>query len=104
MKRVKRFGVYQTSKVGAITMFCISLIIILPFALLGRLIGGMSGNHFPGFPFGGGFFLIVLPFIYGILGFIMTAISCLIYNMISKWTGGIELEFETMDEVTNTNV
>jgi hypothetical protein len=58
----------------------------------------MSGNYLPGFPFAGGFFLIVMPFFYGIIGFIMTAISCLIYNLIAKWTGGIELEFETEDD------
>jgi len=28
------------------------------------------------------------------MGFVMTAISCLVYNLIAGWTGGIELEFE----------
>jgi hypothetical protein len=28
----------------------------------------------------------------------MTAISCLIYNLIAGWTGGIELEFEEADQ------
>jgi hypothetical protein len=98
MKRVKRFGVYQTSKVAAIIMFFIALIFMIPFGLIGGLIGGVAGNGFSGFPFGGGFFFIVMPFLYGIIGFIMTAISCLIYNLIAKWTGGIELEFDTVDE------
>lgn len=98
MKRVKRFGVYQTSKVAAIIMFFIALIFMIPFALIGGIVGGLSGNHFPGFPLGGGFLFIVMPFFYGIIGFIMTALSCLIYNLIAKWTGGIELEFETVDE------
>jgi len=30
----------------------------------------------------------------------MTAISCLIYNLIANWTGGIELEFEEMETPT----
>jgi len=36
MKRVKRFGVYQTSKVAAIIMFFIALIFMVPFGLIGR--------------------------------------------------------------------
>lgn len=94
MKRVKRFGVYQTSKVAAIIMFFVSFIFMIPFVL----IGGIFRNSFPGFPMGGGAFFIVMPILYAVIGFIMTAISCAIYNLIAQWTGGIEIEFETEDE------
>jgi hypothetical protein len=99
MKRVKRIGVFQTSKVVAIIMFFISLIFMIPFVLIGSLIGEMLGDFIPGFYFGGGLFFIFIPFSYGIFGFISTAISCLIYNLIAKWTGGIELEFDVVEEV-----
>ncbi|NOZ47353.1 MAG: hypothetical protein GXO79_11315 [Chlorobi bacterium] len=94
MKRIKRFNVYQTSKVSAVILFFVAIIFMIPFGLMSTMLGG---DAFPGFPFGG-LFLVFVPFIYGIIGFIMTAVSCLIYNLVAKWTGGIELEFEVMDE------
>ena len=94
MKRIKRFGVYQTAKVFAIIYFLIAIVFMVPFGLMMSMMGG---DKFPGVPFGGGLFFILMPFLYGIMGFIMTAIGCLIYNLISRWTGGIELEVETID-------
>jgi hypothetical protein len=95
MKRISKFGVYQTSKVVAILLFLSSLIFLIPFGLFMNM---TVGNHFPGFPFGEGVFFIVLPILYGVMGFIMTAIGCLIYNAVVKWTGGIEVEFEAVVE------
>ena len=95
MKRVKSFGVFQTAKVMAIILFFTSAVILIPVALLSSIAGGA---RFLGFPFGGGLIFFLLPFLYAIMGFIMTAISCLVYNVIAKWVGGIELEFEVVDE------
>lgn len=97
MKRIKKFGILQTAKVGAVIMFFISLVVLVPFALIGGLAGIVGGSSFPAFPFAGAF-VLVIPFIYGIVGFIMTAISCAVYNIISAWMGGIEVEIETVDE------
>lgn len=99
MKRVKKLGVYQTSKVAAVIFFLLSLVIILPVSLIANTFNHMGANQgFPGFPFGGTMFFILLPILYAFFGFITTAISCLVYNLVAKWTGGIELEFETIDE------
>ncbi|HMG16861.1 MAG TPA: hypothetical protein VK590_15500 [Saprospiraceae bacterium] len=94
MKRVKRFGVFQTSKVCAIIYFLVSLVIVIPIGLFISTMGGGSSSLMPF----SGMMLLAIPFIYGILGFILTAIACLIYNLIAKWTGGIEVEIETMDQ------
>src|ERR1051325_2540763 len=96
MKRIKRFGIYQTAKVFAIIYFVVTAVILIPVALILTLTGSLTGGHSPGFPFGGVFFVII-PFIYGLIGFIFTAIGCAVYNLISKYTGGIELEVETTD-------
>ncbi len=95
MKRVKRFGVFQTSKVSAIIFFLTTLVIMVPIGILAMIGGTISGKLFP---FAGGIIFFILPFFYGIIGFIMTAISCVIYNLIAGWTGGIELEFETVED------
>jgi len=92
-KRIRRFSVLQTSWVAAVILFCVMLIFMLPMGLIFSMMGksGLMPGGFPGF---GGAFFFILPFLYGIMGFVMTAISCLIYNLIAGWTGGIELEFE----------
>jgi len=95
MKRIKQFGVYQTAKVFAFIYFLMAAIIMIPMGLISMMVGN---NMFPGLPFGGGMFFILLPFLYGFIGFIGVAIACAVYNLISRWTGGIELEIETVDE------
>ncbi len=57
----------------------------------------MGGSEIPGFPMSSGFFMILVPLFYGVFGFIVTALGCVIYNLVSGWTGGIELEFDTRD-------
>ncbi len=92
-RRIRRFSVLQTSWVAAVILFCVSLVFMLPIGLIVTLIGksGLLPVGIPGF---GGVIFFVLPFLYGFMGFIMTVISCLIYNLIAGWTGGIELEFD----------
>ncbi len=34
--------------------------------------------------------LIIFPIVYGIIGFVAGAITALIYNLVAKFTGGIE--------------
>jgi hypothetical protein len=41
-----------------------------------------------------GVFLIFLPIIYAVIGFIGGVITALIYNLVAKWTGGIEFTTE----------
>jgi hypothetical protein len=95
MKRIKRFGVLQTSKVVAINLFFIALIFMVPFALMSR---SLMASKVMGFQFGGGLFFFLLPVLYAVMGFIGTALTCVIYNYIAGWTGGIEVEFEVSDE------
>ena len=97
-RRVKRIGVLQTSLVSSLVLFFVSLLFVIPIALIMGVIGGIAGEEFPAFPFIGAAFMIFVPFIYAIMGFIMTAISCLIYNMVAKWTGGVEIEIELAEE------
>ena len=44
-----------------------------------------------GVGFGIGFALL-LPLFYGLLGFVFTALGCIIYNLVAGWVGGIEIE------------
>ncbi len=39
---------------------------------------------------------IVMPFMYGVMGFVMGAIGASLYNLIARKVGGFELELEGM--------
>jgi len=94
-KRVKKIGILQTSLISAIIFFFLSLILVVPIMLIMGIAGGFSDNM--GFAFGG-LLLMFMPIMYAIMGFLMTALWCWLYNVIAKKIGGIEIEFEAMEE------
>ena len=106
MAQIKRIGVKQTAKVVAIFYFAITLPIFIPLFVISLLIGGFtnSGNFGMFGAIFGGIFMLVLPFLYAILGGVMVAISAATYNFIAKRFGGIEVEIEnetaTKDVIT----
>jgi outer membrane lipoprotein SlyB len=63
------------------------------------LIFGASMSGTPGIGIGGGIAMIIfLPIIYGIVGFIGGVLGAAIYNMISNWIGGFEVEVEDIEK------
>jgi hypothetical protein len=40
----------------------------------------------------GAAFTVMIPVLYGVMGFIGGIIGALIYNLVAKWIGGIEVE------------
>jgi hypothetical protein len=86
-KRLTYLSPLQLGIVLAVLYGIIALILV-PFVLLATLFGAKGG-------FIGGFFAIFLPIIYAIVGFVGGIISAFVYNLVAKWTGGIE--FTTAD-------
>ena len=85
-QQIRRFGVGQTAKVvGA--LYALMGVVFVPFVL----IAAMFSPNKPGFGAG---FALALPIIYGVLGFIFTAIGCAIYNFVAGLVGGIEVELD----------
>ena len=83
-QRIRRFGVGQTAKVFGVLYSLIGLV-CLPIFLL----AAMFAPREAGFSIS---FAVVLPVIYGLMGFVFTAIGCVVYNLVSSWVGGIEIE------------
>ena len=69
---------------------------MLLFMALGSFAARHSGNSAPlPFMFGMGIgFMIFLPVVYAFFGFIFGALGAWVYNLLAKWIGGFELEFE----------
>ena len=81
-KRLNYISPLQAGIVQAVICAVISLIAVPFIIIVGLMHGGI-----------GAIFAIFLPIIYGIAGFIAGIISAFVYNLVAKWTGGLELTF-----------
>jgi len=105
MTRIRRFGVVKTATVAAVFYAVTSLIFFTIFALI-VLIAGTSFTNVPGNQIPGGMFGatagamgvliagVILAGVYGVFGWIFTALACLLYNVVAGFTGGIEFQLE----------
>ncbi|HMH56380.1 MAG TPA: hypothetical protein VK535_08965 [Gemmatimonadales bacterium] len=87
MQRLSRFGIAQTAKVLGVLYGLVGLVFI-PFFILSMQFAPNKGGIGPGFA-------LAIPVLYGLAGFIFTAIGCALYNLVAKYLGGIEVELET---------
>jgi hypothetical protein len=94
MHIVKSLGVLSVAKIMGLIYGCMGLIFAPLFLLVG-LIGSLAGAQKS--PFAGIFGMvlaIMMPVLYGVLGFIAGAIGALLYNVFARWVGGVEVEVE----------
>jgi hypothetical protein len=97
MHILKSVGVMSVAKIMGFIYACLGLIFV-PFFLIVGIAGSVVGQKDTPFaPFAGllGIVMAVLmPVIYGVMGFITGAIGAALYNLFAKRVGGFELEFE----------
>jgi hypothetical protein len=113
MYRLRRFGVVRTATVVGLMYALLVGIILIPILLIVGAVGLQTdpgtgrpavigepgsdlgtGSAGPGALGLAGLLLVGLlaALIYGIVGWVLTAIVCLIYNLVARWTGGIEVQ------------
>src|SRR5579863_1273070 len=94
MHIVKSVGVMSVAKITGLLYGCMGLI-FAPFLIALSLLGFLTGQvNTPFSGFFGFVFAVLLPVLYGAMGFITGAIGALLYNLVAKWAGGFELELE----------
>ena len=97
IKKIEVASVAKLSGAMYATMGLLAGVIFSFFSLItsSMFTRGQSGIN-PGSMFGvlGVASIIVLPIIYGIMGFVAGAIGALIYNLFAKLVGGIEIQTE----------
>ncbi|MBN2423256.1 hypothetical protein JXB41_08595 [Candidatus Woesearchaeota archaeon] len=94
MKKIKKIGVLSAGKVLGILYAILGIFIGLVYSGIAIVFSAFSKSLYPGifsFIFGIGA-IITMPIIYGIMGFIGGILTALLYNLIAKWIGGIEVE------------
>jgi len=97
MVRIRRFSVMKTATVVALMYTVIVAVFAIPLFLL-VAIAGVSTNGGPTNAVGSGvgllFVALVAALVYGLIGWIATAILCVLYNFVAGFVGGIELEVD----------
>ena len=94
MAIIKRMGVWSVAKIEA-----------LIFAILGLIEGVMVALFAPAAQVAmqapvpweftlGLWAIIVLPLVYLVIGFVVGLIAAAVYNLLAKFVGGIEIEFD----------
>src|SRR3712207_3825703 len=90
-RRIKRISPLQLGKMLAL-LYGIMGLLFVPFFLLMSAVAP-AGQRVGVMAFGVGFALF-MPIMYAVMGFISGAIGALVYNVIAKWIGRIEVEVE----------
>ncbi len=100
---LKKIGVWSMAKLQAILMAFVGLIVGIITALvlsaISPKLAAIEGVNLEMLPIssitGIGFLTIIAyPIIYGIIGLVGGAVGAWLYNLIARWVGGIEMEFE----------
>lgn len=97
MFRIQGFNVVKTATVAAVMYMIVIAIFVIPFLVFLAVVrvaapAGVSDQTV------GGALVVGLSAVlgYGVLGWIFTAIACVIYNAVAAWIGGIEVKVEAV--------
>ena len=103
MFRIRRFGVIKTANTVAFLYVVIVVVIFIPVGIIVALAGtnanfGAGAGAFTGNAAGIALLALglVVAVFYGIVGWIFTALACLIYNFTARFAGGIEIQLEAV--------
>ena len=89
IQRIKKFNPVQTAKIVAVLYLVVSVVIFLPVMLIAASLSPSAGSAGMSVAV-----ILFMPLMYALGGFIMTLISCWLYNLVSSKVGGIEVELE----------
>ncbi len=96
-RRIRRIEPVQAGKVAGVLSAAILLIIFVPVLLL-LSVAGMDSDLGMGMMGGGILLALFMPFIYGALAFVMGMLYAVLYNFTYRFHGGVEMEYDEMDE------
>lgn len=102
MHVIKSVGVLSCAKIMGAIQAAIGLI-FMPFFLLAGLVGALANpgtERVSSVVFA--VFAVFLPLFCGVFGFLMGALAAWVYNLISEWMGGIQLEFQAPSAAVST--
>ena len=94
MAKIERIGVLSFGKINGVIGAVFGLIVGIFFSLIFSFIPMTpEGADFPSLMFGT-LSIVFLPIMYGLIGFLFGILFAFIYNIVVKWTGGLEIEIK----------
>ena len=90
-KQIARLSPHQNGKVVGILSAVMTLIFVVPVFLMFNFFGPPTDQYGQAAQFPP-FMLFIFPVLYLILGYIVTAIACALYNVLARFVGGFEFE------------
>jgi hypothetical protein len=90
---VVEIGVLSTAKHMAITFAIIAFIAGLIYAII-KTTTATAAEPAGLFGIGGFLAVLILPIGYAIIGFVVGTVGAFLYNIISKWIGGVKIELK----------
>jgi hypothetical protein len=97
---LKRIGVLRAGVMAAVFYLCMGLFEI-PFMTLVMMHTAKTAGEGAGAII---FFIFLIPLAAVFFGFLVGVISALLYNLVAKFIGGMEFEFEKLPEAPNPPV
>jgi hypothetical protein len=95
--RIRRFGIMKTATVAAIMYVIVIAIFFVPATLIVGIASTSGGATNVGGNVGALIITgIIAALLYGLLGFVVTAVACAVYNLAAGWVGGIEVQVEAL--------
>ncbi len=95
---LKRIGIGSAFKVGFVVGVVLSALVLVPFgllALLGVVGGAGKGGAGSALALGAaGGMMVVMPLVYGLIYGVIAALSALVYNVVARVVGGLEVDLE----------
>lgn len=93
-RRLKRIAPLSLGKVAAV-LYGIGGLLVAAVVLVASAAGlSLGGRDVLPMGVAGLLGAMLLPVFYALLGFVFGLIAAVIYNLVARWTGGIEFEVE----------
>ena len=89
-QQIARISPHQNGKVLGVLMALSSLVFVVPFTLFSIFAAPQGSGP-------SGFFLVLLPIFYLVMGYLTVAVACWLYNHLYKSLGGIEFEAQAIN-------
>lgn len=99
MHIVKSVGVLSVARIAGLIYGFMGLIFAPFFLLIGVMGAALGQKNSPLAGIFGVGVAVLMPLLYGAMGFVMGAIGALLYNLCSRWVGGFELEMEVRPQI-----
>jgi len=93
-RRIKRFAPLQLGKMLAVLYGIMGLLFVPFFLIMSAFASQMPAEQRIGIMAFGMGFALLMPVMYAAMGFVLGALGALIYNLVARWIGGIEVEVE----------